>query len=256
MFDEASDSSPAVADHGGESVRTTTHVVGVACAAFPKGARRLIRFFASCVDGSGASRVTAVTDLRPEAIARLMRDHFEQLGGVPDVAAFDELPTTLFVRPSARGPLRWDASLVGAMRAIGVELDLRRRGSGKRLGQEVATTFFDGHVFVDERDLEAKLASWCDFLALERVSRSGEHVRLKPLDVGPDAFAVPVDVRIATSGVVYLDGHCYVVPEAAGQRGTALLYPSVIRLVAGGTETLLHRRAATRRALAGPTLRR
>jgi hypothetical protein len=221
---------------------TTTHVLGAAGVAFANGSQRIVRFFASCVDGSGAARVTAVLDLRPEATARIMRDHFEQLGGVPDVATFDERPATLFVRPALRGPSRWDASIVGAMRSIGVELEVRRRDGMRPLEQEVVATFFDGQRFSDERDLDAKLASWCDFLALQRVARSGEHARLKPLHVGPDAFAVPVEVRIATSGVVYLDGHCYVVPAAAGTRGTALMYPSVIRVVAGGRETLLPRR--------------
>jgi len=248
MYDELGAGNSAMDDHG-RDLLTTTHVVGVATVTFAHGLRKPVRFFASCVDGSGASRVSLVRDLRPEAMARLMRDHFEQLGGVPNVAAFDDIPTTLFVRTTVKSPLRWDPSLVGAMRAIGVELDLRRRGGAKRLEQEVATTFFEGHVFADERDIEAKLASWCDFLALERVSRSGEHVRLKPLDVGPDAFAVPVDVRVATSGVVYLDGHCYVVPEAAGLQATALMYPTVVRLLAAGKETLLHRRISTRRPL-------
>ena len=224
-----------------EKVRTT-HVLGGATVRFGGGVQRRVRLFASRVDHSGACRVSLVSEVRAEAIARRMRDHFESLGGVPDVATFDAPVAT---SPAARGRIDGDhASLVAAMKGIGVEVSHRGRHEGRLLEEEVRSTFFEGQRFADRRDLEEKIAAWCEVISLRQFGRSGEHVGLKPLAVGPDGFAVPVDVVVGGFGVVLIAGHSYVVPAATGTRGTALLYPTVVRLMIDGGEILLRRRVS------------
>jgi hypothetical protein len=138
------------------------------------------------------------------------------------------------------GKAHFKPSFAGAFAAIGVEVGLGRSRALARLQAEVLTTFLAERCFSDLADLERKLETWCRLVVLAPAD-GAPRGDLRPLSAGPDAFAVPEQAKVAAHGLVYVDGECYIVPERAGSRVRALVYPSVIRIV-GQRDTLLARK--------------
>jgi len=215
---------------------TTSHVFDVIPIRFAKGVRKVL-ILATRVDQSGVCRVSAVADSRVETVARALRDHFERLGGVPDRAAFRAAP---LMRRALLSGNYFKPSFAGALAAIGVQVGLDRSRALARLEAEVLATFLAERCFSDLADLERKLEAWCRLVVLAPAEGAPRGV-LRPLSAGPDEFAVPEQAKVAEHGLVYVDGECYVVPERAGSRVRALVYPSVVRVV-GRRDTLLERK--------------
>jgi hypothetical protein len=219
---------------------------------FRDGEQRTINFFASRLEYSRWVAVSVVDDSSVESCVRALVHHFDAMGGVPLLAAFDR-PKPAGVRSDKDGQvIEWDPAFAYAaiQLGLGVEVRARRgadRGPGTNLGNWVKHFFFKARTFANEADIEKQLSEWLrEHNTRMPTELSGktpaillaeERQRLRPLKVDPRDLALRFPVVVGARATVMHDGQSYSVPsEAVGLVGALHLYPDRVTIIAGRYE--------------------
>jgi hypothetical protein len=109
----------------------------------------------------------------------------------------------------------------------------------------VKNAFFETRRFSDPKDLTARLAEWNVAVNnQERARGSGvlpqermieERVRLRPINVQLDDFALRIPVLVGPRPEVVYEGFSYPMPtETVGKRAMLYLYPGRVRIRGDG----------------------
>jgi hypothetical protein len=229
---------------------------------FKNGEQRSVSFFASRLEYSRWMAVSLVEDQSVEACVRTLVRHFEAMGGVPLLAAFDR-PKPIALRADKDGQvLEWDSTFAYAslQLGLGVEVRARRgadRGPGTNLGNWIKHFFFKSRAFVDELDVERQLADWLrEQNTRTPTELSGktpaillaeERQRLRPVKVDASDLALRYPVVVGPRAVVLHETQAYAMPpEAVGLVGALHLYP--------GRYEITHSRHAYKRVPSPPQL--
>jgi hypothetical protein len=229
---------------------------------FKDGEHRVVNFFGSRLEYSRWVAVSIVEDQNVEACVRSLVHHFDAMGGVPLLAAFDR-PKPVGVRADKDGQVsEWDPSFAYAalQLGLGVEVRARRgadRGPGTNLGNWVKHYFFKSRTFANEADMERQLSDWLrEHNTRTPTELSGktaaillaeERQRLRPLRVDPNDVALRFPVVVGPRATVVHDGQSYAMPpESAGLVGALHLYPDRVAITAGRYEAT-HPRVLQRR---------
>ena len=219
---------------------------------FKDGETRLVNFFGSRLEYARWVAVSIVEDQNVEGCLRALVQHFDDMGGVPLLAAFDR-PKPIGVRTDKDGQVvEWDPAFAYAalQLGLGVEVRARRgadRGPGTNLGNWVKHYFFKGRTFVNDADLERQLAEWLrEYNARTPTELSGktpaillaeERQRLRPLRVAAEDVALRFPVVVGPRATVVHDGVSYAMPnDAVGLVGALHLYPERVTITAGRHE--------------------
>ncbi len=230
---------------------------------FSGEAPRTVTFFVSQLSYSRWSEATIVRDRGMESLLRALVDHFERIGGVPLVATFDRHNASAIVAESVggNGGTTWHPAFAHALLDLGLGFDLRGRGPTQRSGTPVErlvrwvkTAFFRGRRFADALDLTSRLAEWTIDVNARVVARgtgavpearmSEERVRLRPLAVRPDEFALRIPVIVGPDEQVAYDDTSYPAPEeSAGRPATLHVYKTKVRIAGAGFEVEHPRRS-------------
>jgi hypothetical protein len=228
------------------------HGFGQADVRFRDGELRTVNFFASRLEYSRWVAVSIVDDQGVESLVRSIIHHFDAMGGIPLLAAFDR-PKPIGLRADKDGQvLEWDPAFAYAsiQMGLGIEVRARRgadRGPGTNLGNWVKHLFFKSRTFVDEDDLDRQLAEWLrDLNARQPSELSGktpsillaeERQRLRPLKIDPRDLALRFPVVVGPRATVIHDSQSYTMPvEAVGLVGALNLYPDRVTITAGRYE--------------------
>ena len=239
------------------------HGFGQVDVRFKDGEQRTINFFVSRLEYSRWVAVSVVEDQSVESCVRSMVHHFDAMGGVPLLAAFDR-PKPAGVRSDKDGQvIEWDPAFAYAsiQLGLGVEVRARRgadRGPGTNLGNWVKHFFFKARTFVNDADIEKQLSEWLrEHNARTPTELSGktpsillaeERQRLRPLKVDPRDLALRFPVVVGARAMVMHEGQSYSMPtESVGLVGALHLYPDRVAIVAGRYEAT-HPRVVQRRA--------
>jgi hypothetical protein len=219
---------------------------------FKDGEQRLLNFFGSRLEYSRWVAISLVDDQSVEACVRALVQHFDAMGGVPLLAAFDR-PKPVGVRADKDGQVsEWDPAFAYAalQLGLGVEVRARRgadRGPGTNLGNWVKHFFFKSRVFQNEADVERQLADWLrEHNTRTTTEFSGktpalllaeERQRLRSLRLDPVDVALRFPVVVGPRATVVHDGQSYAMPpEAVGLVGALHLYPDRVAIIAGRYE--------------------
>jgi len=239
------------------------HGLGQVDVRLASGEQRSISFFASRLEYSRWIAVSIVEDQSIESLVRAMVHHFDAMGGIPLLAAFDR-PKPIGVRADSDGQVsEWDPAFAYAAikLGLGVEVRARRgaeRGPGTNLGNWVKHFFFKSRTFADEADMESQLGEWLrelNTLPTDEINGktpaillAEERQRLRPLKVDPRGLGLRFPIVVGPRAIVVHDGQSYVMPpESVGLVGALNLYPDRVSIVAGRYETS-HPRHVLKRA--------
>lgn len=219
---------------------------------FAKGGVTRVHFFVSQLSYSRWLELSIVPDRSVESLARALVQHFSRMGGVPLVAVFDRHNSSAIVTNTEGGGGPWNAAFAQTALDLGIGVDLRGRGRHERSGgaverlvRWVKTTFFGSRKFTDARDLDRRLADWnLAVNTLEKARGSGvlpqermseERVRLRPVIVPSEAFALRIPVIVGPGPEVIYEGFAYPMPiETVGKRAMLFLYPGRVRITGDG----------------------
>jgi hypothetical protein len=219
---------------------------------FKDGQQKLITFFGSRLEYSRWVDVTLVEDQNVEICVRMLVHHFDTMGGVPLLAAFDR-PKPVGVRADKDGQVtEWDPAFAYAalQLGLGVEVRARRgadRGPGTNLGNWVKHAFFKSRTFVNDADIEKQLGEWLrEYNSRTPTELSGktpaillaeERQRLRPLRLDPRDVALRFPVVVGPRATVVHEGASYAMPqESVGLVGALHVYPDHVDIVAGRYE--------------------
>jgi hypothetical protein len=219
---------------------------------FKDGEQRLLNFFGSRLEYSRWVAVSLVDDQSVEVCVRTLVQHFDAMGGVPLLAAFDR-PKPVGVRADKDGQVtEWDPAFAYAalQLGLGVEVRARRgadRGPGTNLGNWVKHFFFKSRTFANEADVGRQLADWLREHNTRTVTEfSGktpaillaeERQRLRQLRLDPRNVALRFPVVVGPRATVVHDGESYAMPpESVGLVGALHLYPDRVAIIAGRYE--------------------
>jgi hypothetical protein len=251
----------------GEIIR---HGVGQIDLRFDDGQSRSVGFVASRLEYSRYTVVSLVADQGIETLVRTLVQHYDEIGGIPLLAAFDR-PRPIAMRTDPDGQvLEWDPAFAYATIQIGLGVEVRARrgadrGAGANLGNWVKNAFFKDRTFAGEVDLHRQLTEWVagmnETVSTENGSQMGnqtpvvmlaeERQRLRPLTVSADSLALRVPVVVGPRAAVLHDGQSYAMPaEAVGLVGALYLYPDKVIIIAGRYQST-HARFVSSRALDG-----
>jgi hypothetical protein len=211
-----------------------------------------VTFIVSRLEYARWTAVSLIQDQSVEIVVRTLVRHFELMGGVPLLAAFDR-PRPLALRSDKDGQvLEWDPAFAYAAIQLGLGIEVRARrgadrGPGTNLGNWIKHAFFRGRSFVDRADVELQLQDWTADLNNGAQPELGgrtpslllaeERQRLRPLKVPPDDLALRFPVVVGPRATVIHDGQGYAMPsDAVGLVGALYLYPSRVVVVAGRWE--------------------
>jgi hypothetical protein len=228
------------------------HGFGQADVRFRNGETRTVNFFASRLEYSRWVAVSVVDDQGVESLVRSIIHHFDAMGGVPLLAAFDR-PKPIGLRADKDGQvIEWDPAFAYAAIQLGLGIEVRARrgadrGPGTNLGNWVKHLFFKSRTFVDEDDVDRQLGEWLrDLNARTPTELSGktpaillaeERQRLRPLKVDPRDLALRFPVVVGPRATVVHDGQSYTMPsESVGLVGALNLYPDRVSITAGRYE--------------------
>ena len=255
----------------GEIVR---HGLGQVDVRFSDGQPRTTVFLVSRLEYSRFVAVAVIPDQSVEALVRSLVKHYEVMGGVPLLAAFDR-PRPIATRIDADGQvLEWDAAFAYAAVQIGVGVEVRARrgadrGPGTNLGNWVKHAFFRDRTLAGDIDLERQLQDWVARVNASHFRESPgqknpqsaevllaeERQRLRPLRVAPEHLALRLPVVVGPRATVQHDGQSYAMPvDAVGLVGALHLYPDRVVVVAGRYTATHTRYGATPRLLTEPRL--
>ena len=247
----------------GEIIR---HGLGQVDIRFSDGQTRSIGFLVSRLEYSRFTVVSLVPDQGVETLVRSLVRHYQSIGGVPLLAAFDR-PRPIATRTDQDGQvLEWDPAFAYAAIQIGLGVEVRARrgadrGPGTNLGNWVKHAFFKDREFVGEIDLDRQLQEWVAKINGANSTENGtqigtqtasvllaeERQRLRPLKVTPDDLALRLPMVVGPRATVLYDGQSYAMPaDAVGLVGALYLYPDKVVIVAGRYETTHKRHGATR----------
>ena len=227
------------------------HDFGQADVRYVDGRTERVHFFASRLKWSRAVDVRLVPNEQEEALVRALLRSFEAFGGIPLVTVWDNPKTVVQAR---QGDLIvWNA-VFGQ-----VALDYRfapelcwpraaqQKGAVEQLVGWVKRSFFACRRFHDRADLERQLAAWLTEANTVRPNRATgvipairlaeERARLRPLPIGPGAYALKFPVVVSAQARVRHAGVDYSMPaDTIGQSATLHLYEDRIEVVtkAGG----------------------
>jgi hypothetical protein len=238
------------------------HGFGQVDVRFKDGEQRTINFFVSRLEYSRWVAVSVIDDQSVESCVRTMVHHFDAMGGVPLLAAFDR-PKPAGVRSDKDGQvIEWDPAFAYAaiQLGLGVEVRARRgaeRGPGTNLGNWVKHFFFKSRTFGTDADIEKQLSEWLrDHNTRTPTELSGktpaillaeERQRLRSLKVDPRDLALRFPVVVGPRATVMHDGQAYSMPpESVGLVGALHLYPDRVAIVAGRYEAA-HQRIVQKR---------
>jgi hypothetical protein len=215
------------------------------------GEVRSVNFFATRLEYSRWIAVSIVEDQSIESLVRALVHHFDAIGGIPLLAAFDR-PKPIGIRSDREGQvIEWDSAFAYAaiQLGLGVEVRARRgadRGPGTNLGNWVKHFFFKSHTFVNEADMERQLTDWlCDLntrttelnAKTPAILLAEERQRLRPLKFDPRNLGLRFPVVVGPRAVVVHEGQSYTMPpESVGLVGALHLYPDRVTIVAGRYE--------------------
>lgn len=224
------------------------HDFGQVRVQYANGSREVIHFFASRLKYSRWVHVALVADERVESLVRALVAGFENFGGTPLVAVFDN-PKTIVLRRE-EGRIEWNATFGQ------VALDFRfapelctpgfanQKGSVENLVGWVKGSFFKVRRFQDHPDLVQQLAEWHTEVNVQRPCRATnvppaariaeERQRLRPLAWAPQDYALRFPIFVGATGWVDFRGIRYSMPpQAIHVAGTLFLYPDRVKIVAG-----------------------
>lgn len=215
------------------------------------GEVRSVNFFATRLEYSRWIAVSIVEDQSIESLVRALVHHFDAIGGIPLLAAFDR-PKPIGIRSDRDGQvIEWDSAFAYAaiQLGLGVEVRARRgadRGPGTNLGNWVKHFFFKSHTFVNDADTERQLTDWlCDLntrttelnAKTPAILLAEERQRLRPLKFDPRNLGLRFPVVVGPRAVVVHEGQSYTMPaESVGLVGALHLYPDRVTIVAGRYE--------------------
>jgi hypothetical protein len=228
------------------------HGFGQVDVRFKDGEQRLVNFFGSRLEYSRWVAISIVEDQSVEACVRAIVHHFDAMGGVPLLAAFDR-PKPVGVRADKDGQVsEWDPAFAYAalQLGLGVEVRARRgadRGPGTNLGNWVKHFFFKSRTFVNAADMERQLADWLreqnTRVPTELSGKTAaillaeERQRLRPLRIDARDVALRFPVVVGPRATVMHEGQSYAMPpEAVGLVGALHLYPDRVAITAGRYE--------------------
>jgi hypothetical protein len=252
----------------GEIIR---HGSGQVDVRFSDGQTRTISFVASRLEYSRFSAISVVADQGVETLVRALVRHYQLMGGVPLLAAFDRSKPIATRIDSDGQVLEWDPAFAYAAIQIGLGVEVRARrgadrGAGTNLGNWIKNAFFKDRDFAGEMDLERQLAEWVGKVngatSIEPGNQLGnrtpavllaeERQRLRPLKVTPEDLALRVPVVVGPRAAVMYEGQSYAMPaDAVGLVGALYLYPDKVIIVAGRYQAK-HPRFGTARAVEAP----
>jgi transposase len=240
------------------------HGFGEVDVRFASGAMRRIQFFVSQLTYSRWSEATVVPNRHVESLLRSLVEHFARMGGVPLVAVFDRHNASAIVANVDGGGGPWHPAFAQAILDLGVGVDLRGRGRNERSGGSVERlvrwvkdSFFRGRRFADARDVASRLSEWVLSTNTRTAARATsavpesrmaeERVRLRPLAVRPDDFALRIPVFVDPGAQVAYEGASYVMPpETVGKRAMLHLHTTRVRIVGDGFDIGLERQRPLR----------
>jgi hypothetical protein len=228
------------------------HGFGQVDVRFRDGEQRTINYFASRLEYSRWVAVSVVEDQSVESCVRAMVHHFDAMGGVPLLAAFDRSKPAGIRSDKDGQVVEWDPSFAYAavQLGLGVEVRARRgadRGPGTNLGNWVKHFFFKSRTFASEADVEKQLSEWLrEYNTRTPTELSGktpaillaeERQRLRSLKVDPRELGLRFPVVVGARALVMHEGQSYAMPvEAVGLVGALHLYPDRVMIVAGRYE--------------------
>jgi hypothetical protein len=219
---------------------------------FRDGEQHTVNFFGSRLEYSRWVAVSIVEDQSVEACVRALVQHFDAMGGVPLLAAFDR-PKPVGIRADKDGQVsEWDPAFAYAalQLGLGVEVRARRgadRGPGTNLGNWVKHFFFKSRTFVNVADMERQLSEWLreqnTRTPTELAGKTAaillaeERQRLRPLRLDPRDIALRFPVVVGPRATVMHEGQSYTMPtEAVGLVGALHIYPDRVEITAGRYE--------------------
>jgi hypothetical protein len=230
---------------------------------FKDGEQRIINFFTSRLEYSRWVAVSIVDDHSIESLVRALIHHFDAMGGVPLLAAFDR-PKPIGIRSDKEGQVvEWDPAFAYASIQLGLGIEVRARrgadrGPGTNLGNWVKHFFFKGRTFTNEGDIDRQLGEWLRDLNTRTpgelsgktpaILLAEERQRLRALKVDPRDLALRFPVVVGPRATVIHDGQSYTMPpESVGLVGALNLFPDRVTIVAGRYEAS-HPRHVQKRA--------
>lgn len=224
------------------------HDFGQIDVVFDGGRKKRIHFFASRLKYSRFVAVSIVENEQTETLIRSLIRHFVAFGGVPLMAVFDRPRTIVTKGGRGREVEAFNTTFAQAVVEIGVGVEMcaprsgNQKGSVESLVKWVKNSFFKWQKFVDEQDLEAKLAAWVREVNFETPSRATKVIpetrrreeapRLRAVRVLPETFALRVPVFVGPTAEVVFDGVAYTMPpELMNVPATAFVYERTILFV-------------------------
>jgi hypothetical protein len=245
------------------------HGLGQADVCFADGQTQSVDFLVSRLEYSRFSTISLIADQGVETLVRCLVGHYQVMGGVPFLAAFDR-SKPIATRTDRDGQvLEWDPAFAYATIQIGLGVEVRARrgadrGAGTNLSNWVKHDFFRDRTFTGEIDLDRQLQDWLAKVNGTSSSQNGSQIgnqtpavllaeerqRLRPLKVTPESLALRVPVVVGPRAAVLHEGQSYSVPpDAVGLVGALYLYPEKVIVVAGRYEAT-HSRFGTARSTA------
>jgi transposase len=226
----------------------------------PEGRTKRIHFAAYRLKYSRWTEVVIVANERVEALVRALLVSFERSGGVPLRVVFDR-PRTVVVGTDEHGRPVWNSTLAQVAIDYGFSIELcaprspEQKGAVENLVGFVKRSFFRARRFADaEGDLTRQLLEWLVHVNEERASRatgemprlrlSLEQVRMTPLQIPPEEYALRYPVQVSPTALVDFEGVRYAMPAGAcGIPATLYLYPDRVRIeTSGGRFQAVHPR--------------
>jgi len=223
------------------------HDFGHARATFTDGSYEQVTFFVSRLKYSRWAHVIETPDEKVEALVRALLAGFEDFGGVPLAAVFDNTKTIVVSRAGATP--EWNPTFGQVALDYGFSALLctprrpQEKGAAENLVGWVKSGFYKVRRFADREDRRAQLAAWLAEGNTLRPSRAtgvppaarmpAERERLRPLAVPPRDYALHIPVVVRTTGFVEHAGIRYAMsPDTLGLPATLFLYPDRVRIVA------------------------
>ena len=224
---------------------------GEVTVAYLSGAKEKLQFAAYRLKYSRWVHVELVPNQQVEPLCRALASGFEDSGGVPLSAVFDN-PKTVVVHPKQK-PIVWNTTLAQMAVDYGFIIELceprraNQKGSVENLVGWVKGSFFKVRRFQDRDDLLAQLTAWLEEVNERRPSRATgvvpavrlleEQRRLRPLVVAPQDYGLRFEAFVGPAGMVTHRGIRYAMPaESVGFHATLYMYPDRVRIVAGRYE--------------------
>jgi transposase len=224
------------------------HDFGMVRVQYENGRSEVVPFFASRLKWSRWSAVDLTPDQGVESLVRALLRAFDQFGGVPLVAVFDNPKTVVLKRQGEC--VEWNPTFGQ------VALDLRfapelcaprranQKGAVENLVGWVKNSFFKVRRFADREDLREQLRQWLHEVNTQRASRATgvipaarlaeERQRLRPMPLSAQEYALRFAILVGPTGWVEFRGIRYSMPpDAIHLPGTLWLYPDTVRIVAG-----------------------